>query len=44
MAKFGRHLTGEKPAIRVIDAHGLSKIVPLTELTPPEKSLEDKIE
>ncbi len=44
MAKFGRHLTGEKPTIRVIDAHGLSKIVPLSELTPPKKSLEDKIE
>jgi len=44
MAKFGKHLTGENPAIRVIDTHGLSKVVPLAELTPPKKSLEDKFE
>lgn len=34
LAKFGRHLAGERPAIRVIDTQGLSKVVTLRELMP----------
>ncbi|MHC4641772.1 MAG: FG-GAP-like repeat-containing protein, partial [Planctomycetota bacterium] len=34
LARFGRHLAGERPAVRVIDTQGLSKVVTLKELMP----------
>ena len=34
LARFGRHLAGESPAVRVIDTQGLSKVVTLSELMP----------
>lgn len=33
-ARFGKYLAGERPAIRVIDTQGLSKVVNLRELMP----------
>jgi len=34
LSRFGRHLAGERPAIRVIDTQGLSTVVNLRELMP----------
>jgi hypothetical protein len=34
LTKFGRYLSGERPAVRVIDTQGLSKVVTLRELMP----------
>ncbi len=34
MAKFGKYLTGDKPVIRIIDARGFAKTVPLKTLMP----------
>jgi hypothetical protein len=34
MAMFGKHLTGERPALRVIDTQGFSTVVTLRELMP----------
>jgi len=34
MADFGKFLTGDKPVIRIIDARGLAKTVPLKSLMP----------
>ena len=34
LARFGKHPAGERPAIRVIDTQGLSKVVTLRELMP----------
>ena len=34
MAEFGKYLTGEHPEIRIIDARGLTKKVPLADLMP----------
>jgi hypothetical protein len=34
LTRFGKHLASERPAIRVIDTQGLSKVVTLRELMP----------
>lgn len=34
LVKFGEHLSGERPAVRVIDTQGLSTVVTLRELMP----------